>query len=478
MKILNYHDAFVGEKGSIYYDNRIFPIAITEGENRDYRGYNRNSKKAMQDLSKINDLMNTTLVKNTYTKENTEEEIVGLKDIAVKHSDYKKLTLYNSAFTNEILFTKAKFDRTIAVKTVPFKVRDLDIKGALLRGSVSPIIAEALICGRDHSDIKSGKDSSCKGTLLEVSSIESDAYSANSKIVNLENIVVKLYKHFKIPKKQQGEFRDIYEPIEDFKVIMQNLNRVLQATFNSKTVSNQFAYIKNRNIVNNAEVHKNNKTIVKIDISKFFESIKFDYIKKYIGFLCKDENLLNEFKLYITNPDTKGLYMGNPISGTLSNILMHKVTKLLEHVFEKRDMAVSVYSDDITVSSNGNISKEMVVSIVKYAFEKFKLDFVVNLSKTKKLSKQNRRICGVSINGNDTITVQRDHYEMSRVMLYRLSKGKDITIPMTTFLGRLSFYKYVDQSGKFQKLFEKYEDTLNKIGFKINVIPEEFAIQD
>ena len=48
--------------------------------------------------------------------------------------------------------------------------------------------------------------------------------------------------------------------------------------------------------------------------------------------------------------------MGNPISGTLTNLMMNKVVIYLQNILNKRKMNISVYADDITISTNEKIS--------------------------------------------------------------------------------------------------------------------------
>lgn len=448
-----------------YYGNQLFRNRITNGSYSYSKPY-FSQNELIEDLDKLNKLVNTNLFKNLYQAENNNEKPKDLSYFNMSRKSYNSFDIYNSPYTNQLVFHRI-YRGDSEISSLEFKERDLDIKRALFNNKISPIIANALIVGRNAYET----------VELEMSDGYSGAVVLNNsqKILHhsdcLMNQESPLYRFFRIAKKgKPGEFRDIYEPLDEFKVVMQNLNRVLQAYFDSrenKRHTNQFAYIKKRSIVDNAEVHRNNNTIVKIDITKFFESIKFNYIEKYIRYLCKDPVLLQEFGVYITNPATGGLYMGNPISGTLANILMYKVSNALENIFGKRNMTMSIYSDDLTVSTNGNISREMVENVVDYIFKYYKLDFRLNKKKTRKASKQNRRICGVTINGDNKLTTRRSDYERTRVMLYKLSNGEDIDIPIETLKGRMSFYSYIDETGKFNRLFNKYEDILETIGFTI-----------
>ena len=450
-----------------YHNDKILKNRIIDS-NYSYSKSYCSTSELKEDLDKINKLINTNLFKNLYgAGENANEKRKTLSQFDMSRKTYTKFDIYDSIYTNELIYSRI-YRGQEEILSVEFKDRDTDIKKALFNNKISPVIASALVVGRDYfesAELEPLDDSLLYPVVLN----NSQKITQNS--ARLKDNKSPLYRYFKIPKKgKPGEFRDIYEPVDEFKVCMQNLNRVLQAYFDNrekKNHTNQYAYIKNRSIIDNAAVHRNNNTIVKIDITKFFESIRFEYVEKYLRYLCKEPNLLQEFGVYITNPETGGLYMGNPISGTLANIMMYKVAVALQNIFGKRNMDISIYSDDLTVSTNGNISREMVEKIVEYVFRYYGLDFKLNTKKTKKLSKQNRRICGVTINGDNKLTTRRSDYEKTRVMLYKLSKGEDINIPIETLKGRMNFYYHIDETGKFDRLFRKYENVLNSIGFTI-----------
>lgn len=355
------------------------------------------------------------------------------------YKKYKSYDLYK--FNDNTGLALIKDYEVLVIK--PDKIEDLDLIVGIFNEDISPIIAEAIRIGRDIYE-------------------ENGYFRKDILGLNLDKSPC--YKHYRIPKKEKGKFRDIYEPEEKLKQTMKIINFKLEKYFltkQEKRHTNQFAYIKERNIKYNANIHRNNKTIVKVDVSKFFDNLKFDYIKKYLNFLCKDELLLNEFKKLIVNPETGGLYMGNPISGTLGNLLFYKVAISLENIFNSKGMDVSIYSDDITVSARDGvkISKEMVVNIINYVFNFYGLkEIKLKEGKTKKLSNNNRRICGVSINHNNQLTVKRSEYEKLRVMLYKLSKNEKIDIPVSELKGKINFYLYIDETEKFKRLLDKYKD--------------------
>lgn len=377
---------------------------------------------------------NSNFFKDDLIRDNYTEKEYNVTFSNVKLEDYKY-------FSNNVLskfeMLLSKDDNSLYIWDSIDTVRKLDCKYddivmALVNNDITLIIANILNDCRDYLNtisIRNNKD---------------------------------LYKHYRIPKKEKGKFRDIYEPIEILKEDCKILNKVLQSQFNTKQKknhTNQYAYIEERGIVDNAKIHRDNKNVVKLDLNKFFDTTKFEYVKNYIKYLCKDELLLEELGIILTNKETGGLFMGNPVSGTLTNILMYKVSRILEGTCNKRGYNVSIYADDITISTNNKISKEAAISIVNFAIEKSGLDELkINPDKTKKVKNQNRRICGVTINHENKLTVKRKDYENLRVMLYKLSRNENINIPIPTLIGKINFYLYVDETGKFKKLLNKYSN--------------------
>ena len=437
------HSKMVGRNIVLLSNGRYKSIKLCSNSQSRYSdNYYSSVAELERDINTIKELLNTNLAKNNIEIKEDDESVKNIESLeAFPHKSFKSQLINTTIYkvvgenVNELVFKYDNYDSSThsninKTYIMSFKDSDVDIMEAMFKRTLTFPMAHTIIVAR-----------------------------------GLVNDNKQLYKFFQIPKKDGSKMRDIYEPCPELKECMRTLNLVLQASFDSKQKTNQFAYIKNRNILGNASVHRDNKTIVKTDISSFFESTKYEYVRPYLKFLCRDESLLDEFEKYIVNPKTKGLYMGNPISGTLTNLMMHKVVKHLQNILKKRDMNISVYADDITISTNKKISKEMVTNIVNYALNFYGLDFELKPEKTQKLRNQNRHICGVTINHNDELTVRRNDYEMARVMLYKLSKGEDISIPLNTLKGRLTFYKYIDETGKFNKLFNKYGDVLNRIGF-------------
>jgi RNA-directed DNA polymerase len=86
------------------------------------------------------------------------------------------------------------------------------------------------------------------------------------------------YKFFKIPKKD-GSFRDLASPESNLKEIQRRLAYILEILYETNKREGINGFLKNRNIVKNAETHKKQEIIINIDIEDFFPSITFTRVR-------------------------------------------------------------------------------------------------------------------------------------------------------------------------------------------------------
>src|SRR5699024_373930 len=100
------------------------------------------------------------------------------------------------------------------------------------------------------------------------------------KSIDLKNRNVNTFDTFYIPK-SDGTKREINSPIEEIRPILKKQANILNAILDLRTgkynLDEFIAYRKGKSIKDNADYHKENKTIIKFDISKFFDNCHFDY---------------------------------------------------------------------------------------------------------------------------------------------------------------------------------------------------------
>lgn len=259
-----------------------------------------------------------------------------------------------------------------------------------------------------------------------------------------------------------------------------------------------------KSIKDNVSIHKNNKYSIKCDIKSFFKCVRFQNYQRYIKFLINPNKIsdgaaytkteirrrnlqaemMEAFRDILVEGESKGLYMGNPLSPVLTNLVMRKVVRYLNNVIEsinsgepdERQITFSIYADDLTFSSptydgEGYFTIKFLTSLVDDIFDEMKL-YNIHLNKDKSVRMVNNRrlITGLRINHEDEVTVPRWKYETLRSILHRLHVTQDLnslTMEPISIQSRLAFYRYVDESGKISRLIDKYKEDLDKFGIRV-----------
>jgi hypothetical protein len=272
------------------------------------------------------------------------------------------------------------------------------------------------------------------------------------------------FHKFKL-KSKNGKIRDIIAPHKNIKEILKDLNVILQKVYDKKNADFQVAYKKGKNIKDNANIHINNQYVYNVDLKDFYPSCKRELVEKYVAFFFKNipnkNVVIDEFMSIIL--DNNALFIGSPISGTLANVIISRPVKYIKNITKNFGMEFSVYADDMSFSSSRFISGEFVSNIFNLAFSKYGLDsyFKLNEKKSHGMSKNRRRITGVSVNSENQTTISRNFYRNLRVKIHKLSIG-DTSINLQKLRGQLAFASMVDNSGKIFRILEKFYDVTAK----------------
>lgn len=151
----------------------------------------------------------------------------------------------------------------------------------------------------------------------------------------------------------------------------------------SKLPVSEFAYgfVNKQSIKTNALVHANNEYAICMDIKDFFPSIKQEAIVsifKEVGYTTSASKRLSQLCCY-----NDALPQGAPTSPYLANLVCKKMDAELNQLANKYKSVYSRYADDLTFSSENDIS-EIISEIERIV----KLNgFMVNNSKTIVFSK-------------------------------------------------------------------------------------------
>ena len=304
-------------------------------------------------------------------------------------------------------------------------------------------------------------------------------------------------KEFQIKtgKGAHKKIRDIFAPDESLKPALRRINQVLCRIYNKKNNNVQVAYKTGKSIFDNAYPHQNHKYVFKIDIHDFFPSCTRELVSNRISILFNNtpnnHDAIEKFLDVITY--NGGLAIGCPTSGVLANTVLSPMITYMKNICNKYDIALTVYADDITLSSDKFLNKKFVENMFYLAASKHNLtNFQLKEEKSHGLSGTRREVTGVIINNENKLSCKRSMYDNIRLCLHELSHditeyteskslldyelanklitkkeynerlGKKVSINMNKLRGRLAFMHMVDNSGKYERLVKKYKDTIKK----------------
>ena len=236
------------------------------------------------------------------------------------------------------------------------------------------------------------------------------------------------YKHYSIPKKKGGT-REIFAPSKNLKSIQKRLNYFLQAYYLCIKPNEVHGFVVNPhylgtycNIVGNAKIHTKKKYVLNIDLKDFFPSIsarqvKNIFISEYFNF---NEQIANALTL-LTTFEGK-LPIGAPTSPVISNFICLQLDSDLKAFCINNALAFSRYADDLTFSSDNQITNDNLLDIINLIK---KNKFEINEKKLRlKTSNRKQTVTGLTV--NEKVNVDRKLLKKVRAMLHDLTtKGID-----------------------------------------------------
>lgn len=288
-------------------------------------------------------------------------------------------------------------------------------------------------------------------------------------------ILHKYYNRHTIPK-QRGGTRNIYEPNKTLKKIQRRINRDILM---KRPVSDYaFAYVKGRNILDNAKPHTGNPVLLKLDIHRFFDNIDFQNVFE----IFEDMGYSMEFSRLLAGLTTVDNFLpqGAPTSPALSNLYLKKFDEEIGDYCKKSGIVYTRYSDDLTFSMQHFDSN--LIKTVKEKLETLGLE--LNRKKSKVLSGPlQKRVTGVVVNEkpqapiNYRRKVRQEMYYISKFGLAKhleREKIQDKDKYIKSLTGRINFilqinsgdtefikYKEIPSVPSLKDLQSQLEDLLN-----------------
>lgn len=251
-------------------------------------------------------------------------------------------------------------------------------------------------------------------------------------------------------------------------------NRIFYLMRNIKLPEYLFS-VKGRSNIDNANYHSNSKNIVTMDIAKFFPKSSFDRVFDYfynklnlshdnamilselitIDYNCVsiDDNITDWFaktnKELKYNIPERHLPTGSSISQLMSFLIYKDMFDEIEDFSKKRNIRMSVYVDDLTFSSNYNISKPFIKSI-GYIVSKYGLE--LNNSKTSIYNNEtSKKVTGIYIDKDGKLKApSKLHLDVTK-MFKEFKFGKNDKA--NKLLGKAIYVNRVEK-GKFSNIIK------------------------
>lgn len=254
----------------------------------------------------------------------------------------------------------------------------------------------------------------CNRDLAKVLRVKSSAvltYASKNKSSH--------YKLLKIPKK--NGYRIVYNPSDLMRLLQYRiLKEVLEKNFEIPDYI--YAFERNKSIPVMAKVHEASLMIVSLDIKDYFPSIKQNVIAKLfrdIGFGQPAARTISELVTLGPNVPQGGL-----TSPKISNIIAAATFgPQVEEFCKDRGLNLTIYADDITVSSKSEFDSKEVIDFVTGVLTNH--GFRVNKAKTKVMKKGTRQsrlyVCGAVV--NEKVNLIKKERLRLRAIVHNASKN-------------------------------------------------------
>lgn len=234
-----------------------------------------------------------------------------------------------------------------------------------------------------------------------------------------------------------------------YKILTQILNKIEVPEY-------VYAFEKGKSIPKMAESHVGKETIVSIDLKDFFTSIKQYHLMAlfmHLGFGEAPARTLSELCTY-----ESFVPQGALTSPKLSNI----ITALtfgpsLKRFCDEKGYTLSIYADDVTISSDQNLGKlggggavDEIINTVSYEVSKY--GFRINTKKTKVMRPfQRQYVCGVVVNRK--INLQKSERNKLRAIVHNcVVNGVEAEAAKNNISASLFYSKVMGQLNWFSQL--------------------------
>lgn len=264
------------------------------------------------------------------------------------------------------------------------------------------------------------------------------------------------YKTYTIAKRN-GDRRTIHHPSKRLKALQRWIATEVISKF--PVHESAMAYRQGISIRDNAEAHRGSAFLLRMDFSKFFESISSEDIVAFLGSVrdFKPHDIDTFVKLVCRNG---ALTIGAPSSPSLSNAMCLELDSRIAAYCSAHEINYTRYADDLFFSTTKpnilGLVPDTVANII--ASLPYPANLSINKTKTKHSSKKGlRRITGLTLTPDGGVVVGRGLKRSVRARIYKFD-GLD-NDAREQLLGHLAYIQSIDPDF-INALTEKYGSKL------------------
>lgn len=272
------------------------------------------------------------------------------------------------------------------------------------------------------------------------------------------------YKIYNIPKRNFG-VRVIAQPSKELK----EYQRAFIELYKFPLHKNSMAYTPGKSIKDNAEAHRKQRYLLKMDLENFFNSITPELFwntwSKYKSLPDENDKEWIEKLLFwqpvSTRKDDLKLSVGAPSSPSISNFCLYYFDEAVTEYCEKESIHYTRYADDLTFSTNKKDVLAKIPSVIKSKLKDFfEHQLVINQRKTKFSSKaHNRHVTGITISNDKKLSLGRERKRYIKHLVHQFQLNKLDNVDIRHLQGLLAFAKHVEPTF-ILSLRKKYSETL------------------
>jgi Retron-type reverse transcriptase len=268
------------------------------------------------------------------------------------------------------------------------------------------------------------------------------------------------YTSIEIPKKKAGT-RQLSIPSFSLKLVQRWIKINILDKIAISECAMAFRIGQEYGIKQNAQLHRHDSCIFKIDLKDFFHNIhreKVFYLFYSLGYNKLVSNILSNICTY-----NDVLPQGAVTSPSLSNLICKRMDSRLEGMASKRGISYTRYADDLFFSCNDEVllrkTQKMIYDIIKDE------GFKVNSEKVKFMGPSTRKLVTGLLIVENKVIVPRSLKRKVRAMLHYIIATSDYS-KLDMVKGYISFISSIEK--KYAEKIKKYiSDMTNKEQYKV-----------